>query len=177
MTMPNTSAIVLPNLSYLGAASNYLDEIYEVLGPLALFESFTPEEHSILCDYMECYAADEGATIFSEGETGDFMMLVLTGSVNVIKQDKDSKEKVVSEVGPGGFLGEMSLVDGQPRFASCVATMPTDVAILHRRDLAGLVSGQPQVGIKVLLLLLQVVTRRLRDATTRMLPTIESNWI
>jgi hypothetical protein len=55
--------------------------------------------------------------------------------------------------------------------------MPTDVAILHRRDLAGMVSGHPQVGIKVLLLLLQLVTRRLRDATTRMLPTIESNWI
>ena len=99
--MPITTAIVLPNLAYLGAASNYLEEIYEVLGPLALFDGFTPEEHSILCDYMECYAADAGVTIFSEGEQGDFMMLVLTGSVNVIKHDKDSKEKVVSEVGLG----------------------------------------------------------------------------
>jgi CRP-like cAMP-binding protein len=175
--MSTTSPPVLPNLVYLGAAPNFQEEIYEVLGPLALFEGFTPEEHSTLCDYMECYAADQGVTIFSEGEVGDFLMLVLTGSVNVIKHDKDSGEKVVSEVGPGGFLGEMSLVDGQPRFASCVATLPTDVAILHRRDLAGMVSGHPQVGIKVLLLLLQLVTRRLRDATIRMLPTIESNWI
>ena len=175
--MPTTPAPVLPNLAYLGAASNYLEEIYEVLGPLALFEGFTPEEHSILCDYMECYAAASDTTIFQEGESGDFMLLVLTGSVNVIKRDKDSGEKVVSKVGPGGFLGEMSLVDGQPRFASCVSTCPTDVAVLHRRDLAGMVSGHPQIGIKVLLLLLQLVTRRLRDATTRMLPTIESNLI
>jgi CRP-like cAMP-binding protein len=105
------------------------------------------------------------------------MLLVLTGSVSVIKHDKDSGGKVVTEVGPGGFLGEMSLVDGQPRFASCVSTCPTDVAVLHRRDLAGLVSGHPNIGIKVLLLLLQLVTRRLRDATTRMLPTIDSNLI
>ena len=175
--MPITSAIALPNLAYLGPASNYLEKVYEVLSPLALFEDFTPEEHSNLCDYMECYAADAGVTIFSEGEAGDFMMLVLTGGVNVIKHDKDSREKIVSEVGPGGFLGEMSLVDGQARFASCVTTVPTNVAILHRHDLADMVSGQPQVGIKVLLLLLQLVTSRLRDATTRLLPTIESNWI
>lgn len=175
--MLNKTVPVLPNLAFLGAAPNFLEEIYEVLGPLALFESFTPEEHATLCDYMDCYAADEGATIFSEGEPGDFLMLVLTGSVNVIKYDKSSGNKVVSEVGPGGFLGEMSLVDGEPRFASCVATTPTDVAVLHRRDLAGMVSGHPQVGIKVLLLLLQLVTRRLRDATTRMLPTIDNNWI
>jgi CRP-like cAMP-binding protein len=172
-----TTATDLPNLSYLGAASNYLEEIYEVLGPMALFDGFTPEEHSTLCDYMECYAADTGATLLREGDQGDFMMLVLTGKVNVIKLDKDSGNKVVSEVGPGGFLGEMSLVDGQPRFASCISSCPTDVAVLHRRDLAGMVSGQPQVGIKVLLLLLQLVAQRLRDATTRMLPTIESNWI
>jgi CRP-like cAMP-binding protein len=97
--------------------------------------------------------------------------------VQVVKRDADGAEKIVSEVGPGGFLGEMSLLDGMPRFASCVAAGPTDVAVLHRNDLVGIVYGHPQMGAKVLLLLLQLLTRRLRSATKQMLPTIETSLV
>jgi len=173
----NTIASPLPHLTHLGDASNFLEEIEAVLGPLAIFEGFSSNDLDVLCDYMECYAAATGTTILKEGDEGDYMMLVLTGSVNVVKHDPHSGAKVVSEVGPGGFLGEMSLLDGMRRFASCIATSPTDVAILHRDDLTGIVTGQPAVGTKLLLLLLQLVTRRLRSATISMLPTIETDLV
>jgi CRP-like cAMP-binding protein len=175
MTKPVAAA--LPNLAHIGDASNYLEEIHAVLGPMPIFEDFSVAEISTLCDYMECYAAPTGAVMLSEGDAGDFMMLVLTGSVQVVKRDAGSGEKIVSVVGPGGFLGEMSLLDGMPRFASCIAASPTDVAVLHRNDLVGIVAGHPQMGSKVLLLLLQLLTRRLRSATTQMLPTIETSLV
>jgi len=175
MTKP--AAIALPNLVHLGDASNFLEEIHAVLGPMPIFEGFAAAEISTLCDYMDCYAAATGASVLNEGDEGDFLLLVLTGSVQVIKHDPESGEKLVSEVGPGAFLGEMSLLDGLPRFASCIATSPTDVAVLHRDDLIGIVAGHPDIGTKVLLLLLQLLTRRLRSATTRMLPTLESNLV
>ena len=175
--MPNITIPPLPHLLRLGRASSYLEEIEAVLGPLAVFNGFSSKDLNILCDYMECYAASTGTAILKEGDTGDFMMLVLTGNVTVTKLDPTSGAKVVSTVEPGGFLGEMSLLDGMPRSATCTATAPTDLAVFDRTELTGLVADQPEVGAKVLLLLLQILTQRLRATTERLLPAIEANWV
>ena len=159
-------------LEQLGSASGYLDEIHEVVKALALFEGFTISEYSKLCEYMACYGALRHDTIVSEGAEGDFMVIVLTGQVDVWKKDDMGTRKLVARVGPGGFLGEMSLIDGQRRFASCVATQPTDFAVLSRDMLNSLMVEYPRLANKVLLLLVQLMTSRLRHATTRMLPTI-----
>jgi CRP-like cAMP-binding protein len=151
---------------------DFLEEIHDVVDALTLFEGFTSQELTVMCSYMECYAALSGITLFKEGNSGDFLIIVLTGKVNVVKTDTAGIDKVVCTVGPGSFLGEMSLIDGNARFASCATTEPTDVAVLTRDDLTGMMADHPQLGSKILLLLLQLVTIRLRDATTRMLPTL-----
>jgi len=103
---------------------------------------------------------------------GDFLIIILTGQVEVIKEADDTQKKLVTRVGPGSFLGEMSLIDGQRRFASCITMQPTDFAVLTRQKLNTILADHPQLGAKLLLVLLQLMTTRLRDATTRMLPTI-----
>ena len=60
------------------------------------------------------FAAEQ--RIFSEGEAGDTMYVVLEGQVDLLV-----KGKLVEEVGPGGVLGEMSLIDSAPRSATAVA--------------------------------------------------------
>jgi CRP-like cAMP-binding protein len=167
----------LPHLDHLGAAVNFIDEIHEVMDSLALFEDFTLQEHAILCEHMECYAAPKGAAILQEGLDGDFLILILTGQVNVVKSAGEGQEQVITEVGPGGFLGEMSLIDGQRRFASCITTVPTDFAVLSRDDLTSLLDVYPQTGAKLLMLLLQIVTERLRESTTRWMPAQVPVWV
>jgi len=167
----------LPHLEHLGGALNFIDEIHEVINALALFEDFTLQEHSILCEHMECYAAPTGATILQEELDGDFLILILTGQVEVVKATGLGQQEVITQVGPGGFLGEMSLIDGKRRFASCVTTTPTDIAVLTRDDLTNILSAYPQTGNKLLMLLLQIVTERLRESTTRMLPMLSPGWV
>ena len=159
-------------MEQLGSASSYLDEIFSVVKSLMLFEDFTVVEYTKLCEYMLCFGALRGDTILQEGTEGNFMMVVLTGQVDVLKNDATGNKKLVARVGPGSFLGEMSLIDGQKRFASCVATQPTDFAVLTRDMLNMIMVDYPHLANKVLLLVLQLMTSRLRDATTRMLPTI-----
>ena len=161
----------------LGSASGYLDEIYEVVKALSLFEGFSVSEYSKFCEYMVCFGAQRGDIIFSEAAEGNLLVIVLTGQVDVMKNDGAGARKLVTRVGPGGFLGEMSLIDGRKRFASCVATQPTDFAVLTRDMLNTIMIEYPRLANKVLLLLLQLMTSRLRDATTRMLPTIVSEAI
>jgi CRP-like cAMP-binding protein len=167
----------LPHLEHLGGALNFVDEIHEVINPMALFEDFTLQEHGILCEHMECFAAPKGVTILQEGLEGDFLVLILTGQVSVVKTTASGGQEVVTHVGPGGFLGEMSLIDGKHRFASCITTTPTDFAVLSREDLTNILAAYPHTGNKLLMLLLQIVTHRLRDSTTRMLPVQSPDWV
>jgi CRP-like cAMP-binding protein len=71
----------------------------------------------------------------------------------------------------------MSLIDGQRRFASCITTQPTDFAVLTRQRLNDILADHPRLATKLLLVLLQLITARLRDSTNRMLPTILGDLI
>ena len=161
----------------LGGASGFVDEIHQVVKALSIFEGFTLDDYRLLCDYMVCFGAGKNMTILSEGAPGDYLIIILTGEVAVIKESDAAGKKLVVYVGPGGFLGEMSLIDGQPRSASCVTTAPTDFAVLTRHKLNAILAEHPPLGAKVLLLLLQLMTGRLRETTTRMLPAILSQAI
>jgi len=163
---------LFPCFEDLGSASNFIEEIQEIVKRLSLFEGFSNQESALLFDYMECYAAPSYSTILREGESGDFMIIILTGRINVVKDYAPGESNIVAELGPGGFLGEMSLFDGQQRFASCIATEPTDFAVLTRECLNDILVDHPRLGNKLLLILIQLITERLREASRRMLPTI-----
>ena len=165
------------NLEQLGSASNFIDDLLELFRSPSLLENFSREECSLLCSYMVCYGAPSQTTILQEGDSGNFMLIVLTGSVNVIKHWSDNEYKIVARVGPGEFLGEMSLVDGQHRSATCKTAEPTDFAVFTHEALNEILIDHPRLGNKLLLLLLQLFTVRLREATIRMLPTIISTLV
>jgi CRP-like cAMP-binding protein len=167
----------LAHLDDLGSACTFIDEIREVFTALPLFDGFTPEDHGVLCDYMTCYAAPSRTMVLNEGSVGDFLIIILTGSVSVLKCDIHGKQQILARVGPGGFIGELSLVDGSRRFASCLTNEPTDLAMLTRPELARLMDERPQLGNKVLLLLMQLMASRLREATTQMMLTVLADQV
>lgn len=175
--MQRKATAAFPDLLHLGSATGFVGEIHEVVNALALFEGFTLSDYTVLCEYMACFAALGHATLLTEDTAGDFLVIILTGSVEVVKAAGPGQQKVVAHIGPGGFLGEMSLIDGKRRFASCVSLQPTDFAVLTRESLNQILADHPQLGSKVLLLLLQLMTGRLRDAVTKMLPTIDGEWL
>jgi CRP-like cAMP-binding protein len=81
----------------------------------------------------------------------------------------------MAKIGPGSTLGEMTLLDGKPRFASCITLEPTDFAVLTRAGLNEILMQMPRVGNKLLLILLQMMTTRLRDTCNLFLPKISSD--
>jgi CRP-like cAMP-binding protein len=167
----------LPDLDPLGSAAAFAEEIHAVLRTLTLFEGFSEQECKVICNYMRCYAAARKVTVLREGDVGDFMVMVLSGAVDVLKAFGPDDTKVVDQIGAGGILGEMSLIDGQHRFATCITREPADFAVLTRASLNEILVDHPRLGNKLLLILLQLMTQRLRTATTKMLPTLASNAI
>ena len=175
MTTPQQKPFA--ELEDLGGAVDFVQEIQEILKTQSIFEGFSAQESALLCEYMECYGAPSRSTVLREGDRGDFLIIILTGHISVVKNDGHGESKAIAQVGPGDFLGEMALFDDQPRFASCITTEPADFAVLTRSALNDILIDHPRLGNKLLLTLLQRMTERLRDAVTRMLPNTPGSVI
>lgn len=170
--MPKDFLEMYPGLEWLGRADRYEDEIFEIVNHIKLFDKFSMDEVRTLSRFMHCFAAPRDFVLLEEGASGDYLLLVLTGEVAVLKSMGDGDKKQIAEVGVGGTLGEMSLIDGQPRFATCKTTIPTDFAVLTREAFNNVLIQMPRLGNKLLLTLLQSSTCRLRDTTERLMPTV-----
>jgi CRP-like cAMP-binding protein len=85
-----------------------------------------------------------GETIFHVGDPGDSLFLVSTGAVKItIPPDDGSEPAILTTIGPGGFFGELSLLDGAARSATAVALESTETQILRRDAFDTLVDNQP----------------------------------
>jgi CRP-like cAMP-binding protein len=122
---------------------------------------------------MEVYRAQPGVEMIREGEGGDLMMLVIEGRVDVAKRDRWNTPQLIAQVEPGRTLGEMSMIDGEPRFATCVAVEPTLVAVLNRENLARIIVEQPLLGAKLLMELVLMLSQRLRATSGKLLDLID----
>jgi CRP/FNR family transcriptional regulator, cyclic AMP receptor protein len=102
----------------------------------------------------------KGNIVVLEQESGAALFVIITGKVKVVRMDEDGREVILSMFGPGEFFGEMSLLDGLARSASVVATVKSELFMIHRRDFLELLNEFPAVTIS----LLAELAMRLRKA-------------
>lgn len=157
-----------PDLDYLGAASGYAEEVHEAICQGPLFEPFTRNEIEALCRFMHCFAAPREILLMREGEYGDHFIVILSGEVRVLKRNAEGAQVPLATVCPGASLGEMSLVDGRERFASCITTCPTDFAVMTRADLNEFLVAYPWLANKLLIRLMQIMAGRIRSASAQL---------
>lgn len=158
----------------LGDATALVDRILASIEHIRLFEDFGREEVEMLARYLRCYRASAGIEIIREGESGDFMLLLIEGSMEILKLDPRGLPQRLAVAGPGKTLGEMSLIDGEPRFASCVALEPVLFAVLDRDALTRLVADESKIGVKILMELLMLLNQRLRTVSGELMKCLEN---
>jgi CRP/FNR family transcriptional regulator, cyclic AMP receptor protein len=163
----------LAHLEYLGDASGFASQIHALIPRCSLLENFSSAEVRLLAHFMHVYRAAVGAELIREGEPGDFMLMILEGKVEVRKRDRDGKTRLVAAVDAGKTLGEMSMIDGEARFATCVAVEPSMLAVLDRENLARIIVEQPMLGAKILMELVLVLSQRLRTTSERLLGLLD----
>jgi len=170
-TLPGRS--LLRHLERVGKGSAITNEIFGLVGRSLFFAEFSREDISILAAYMDVYRARTDQIIIRETDGGDFMLLVIEGAVNILKKGMRGEQQHMTTAGPGMTLGEMSMIDGEPRFATCIATEPSLFAVLHRDDMAKIILDQPSLGSKILVKLVSMLAARLRQTSARLLQFME----
>ena len=163
----------LAHLEFMGDATKFAPQMHALIPKCALLENFSAGEVKLLAHFMDVYRGESGTEVIREGDGGDFMLMIIEGKVEVQKRDRMNIPQVIAVVDAGKVLGEMSMIDGEARFASCVATEPVLVAMLDRESLARIIVEQPMLGAKVLMELVLMLSQRLRATSQRLLGLLD----
>jgi CRP/FNR family cyclic AMP-dependent transcriptional regulator len=116
----------------------------------------------------------DGEVIFWEGEPGVGMYIVQKGEVGIYMDYAKEDQKELVHLEPGDFFGEMALLEEDSRSATAVAMNETHLFALIHPDLFDLIGRKPQLGVKLLTALANMLARRLRK-TNQDLQQLEKN--
>jgi CRP/FNR family transcriptional regulator, cyclic AMP receptor protein len=101
-----------------------------------------------------------GVVIFHEDDPGDSLYIVMGGSVKITVSAEDGTEPtILATIGPGGFFGELALLDGAPRSATASALGPVETLVLGRAPFDRLVDEQPALRRALLVSLAREIRR------------------
>ncbi|MQA93852.1 MAG: cyclic nucleotide-binding domain-containing protein [Streptosporangiales bacterium] len=135
-----------------------MDDAEDVLSRAPLFEALDEEGAKGLRSSINEVRINRGQTLFSEGDDGDRLYVILDGKVKLTRTAPDGRENLLSVLGPGEMFGELSLFDPRPRTASAVAVTDVRMAGLGHDDLRPWLAGRPEVAVH----LLKALAQRLR---------------
>ena len=135
-----------------------MNQTDDVLKETPLFEALSEEDASALRAGIINVHLDRGERLFSEGDAGDKLYIILEGKIKLTKAAPDGRENLLSVHGPGEMFGELSLFDPIPRTSSATAVTSARLAGLAHDDLRTWLSSRPEVAMH----LLQALAQRLR---------------
>ena len=144
-------------------------DVAEFLRHVRLFQGFSDADRAALARALRERSLRKGQVVMREGDMGDEMFLVRSGTIVVSKAVTGPVEQVVARMGPGEFFGEMSLFDRDraPRSATIQADPNTEVMllVLDRVSLEALTEANPRAAVSFFRALVEVFIDRLRTST------------
>jgi CRP-like cAMP-binding protein len=125
-----------------------IERLATLLGDVDLLRTL---DHGVLCDLAERVRVGEfasGTVLMEQGGEGDGLHLVLRGTAAI---ERDGV--LLAEIGPGGHVGELALLDGGPRSATMRAGSDLMTAFLPTGDFLDVLESSPDVALELLVTL------------------------
>jgi CRP/FNR family cyclic AMP-dependent transcriptional regulator len=132
----------------------------ELLAEVPLFKLLDEPGRVTLAERLEKISAPAGKVLFSRGDPGDALYVVMSGKVEIFFKNDTGERILLEKAGPGDFFGEISLLDGGPRTAAAVATEDLEALVVDRGDLTEFLRIRPEAAMS----LLAAMGQRLRES-------------
>lgn len=132
----------------------------DLLARVPLFSSLSRLQLDVLAASTTKRRYKRGEVVIKQGDTSHALYVLIAGQASVIASDTQGKEIILATIKTGDYLGEMSVIDGQPHSANVVADGLTDLLILARAELLSCLQESPAVSIS----LMRELVGRLRRA-------------
>ncbi len=107
--------------------------------------------------------------LFRKGDEGDSLYIIRHGWLKIVSEDKAGGEVTINQVGPGNVIGEMALIDNEPRSVGVVGISEVDLLCLGREEFLSVLYDYPELALQVT----RSVIQRLRFSTTYIENAIE----
>lgn len=129
------------------------------LAQVPLFAGCSPENIERLADASGEQVFAPGQVLITQGQVGNGLYLVVSGEVRITTGDED-----LARLGPGETIGELSVIDQEPRVATAIAEGETVCLALASWDLIAMLERDPSLAMN----LLRTLASRLRRADARL---------
>jgi len=137
-----------------------INEHAAALKSMDLCRSLSDTELDVIAAIVEARDVSANKDLFREGDPGDGLFLVIAGEINITKSAPDG-EHSLARLGPGGVLGEMSLVTADPRSATGRARIDTRVLHMPAASFRALLAADSVAAHKIVAAIAELLARRL----------------
>jgi CRP/FNR family cyclic AMP-dependent transcriptional regulator len=129
-----------------------------VLARAGIVQGLPPDTAAALIEQLRLEEYARGHRVYTEGEPGRSLYIVVTGKVKIGRRSPDGRDKLLAIMGPSDMFGVLSTFDPGPRTATATAITNVCVATMDRNAVRDWMRGRPEISER----LLQVLARRLR---------------
>ncbi|MGE3618230.1 MAG: Crp/Fnr family transcriptional regulator [Gemmatimonadales bacterium] len=150
------------------------DERTELLDETEWGRRFTWEQLTCFAKYLRRYELPIGRQLFREGDHDAFLAIVITGRLDIHKNDIEDRDRLVAQIRKGKLVGEMSLLDGAARSATAVAGEPTELLVLAKSDFLQLGREHPSMALDLTLAIATTIAQLLRQTTGALVDHLEA---
>jgi cAMP-dependent protein kinase regulator len=119
--------------------------VQRLIATSPLFQPFAGDERQALVGRFRCRDAVPGSVLVAQGRRADGLYVILSGRAEVLRYDPSGAEKRITELIPGDFFGEMSLLTGQAAVATVRAATRALVLHLPSASFREVIMTHPQV--------------------------------
>ncbi len=136
----------------------------EPVGALARADLFRNVDEALLAELASQATVrryGKGQTLFYEGDPTGFLMVLLSGSVRLTRMSSSGQEVGLATLASPATIGEVALIDGGPREASCTALEPITALLLGRETMLDALAKSPELAAS----LLRLLSHRVRETT------------
>lgn len=134
--------------------------LFSELQSSSVFSELPETLLSELFDDAVAHKLRDGEVLFRAGDVGDGCYRIRTGLVKVLVTSRKGEERIISLLGPGAIVGELSVIDGKPRSASVVAIEDCSLSFFSRAKFQTWIDSHPELTTY----LVRTLARRLREA-------------
>jgi CRP/FNR family cyclic AMP-dependent transcriptional regulator len=132
----------------------------DALRACRLFADMDPASLDLVAAALRVRRFRRGETVFHAGDPGDSLFIIAAGLVKItIPSDEGSEPAILTTIGPGGFFGELSLLDGAARSATAVALEAVEAHVLRRDVFERLLDDEPGLRTALLVALASEIRR------------------
>jgi len=132
---------------------------YEALRASPLANELTPEQTAVVARLVSLESVHPKHVLGREGTTDNHLVVVVEGSLGVVKHLGKPNETLIAILNIGDFAHELGFLDGAERHASLVAATEARVLILEREKLESLIDTHPQILYRLMCAIVRTVHR------------------